>query len=53
MIYQHKSLPAPNSIAVDIPDDKRERRSDPTRENDQRRINIKRPRPIPKTRGPS
>ena len=40
-------------IIIDIPDDIRERRREPTRENDQRRINMKRPNPIPKTRGPS
>ena len=36
-----------------MPDDSRDRRSEPTREKDQRRISINRPSPIPNTRGPS
>ena len=47
------NLPAPNKMAVDIPDDKRDKRSDPTTENDHRSISMKRPNPMPKTRGPS
>ena len=46
-------VPAPKIIAVDIPDDRRDKRREPTRENDHRRISINRPNPIPKTRGPS
>ena len=44
-------LPAIKIIAVEIPDDILERRRDPTREKDQRRIKMKRPSPTPKTRG--
>ena len=46
-------VPAPKIIAVDIPEDRRDKSRDPTRENDHRRISINRPNPIPKTRGPS
>ena len=47
------NLLASEMIMVEIPDDKRDRRRDPTRVNDQRRISIKRPSPTPNTRGPS
>ena len=45
--------PASASIAVDKPEDMRERSKAPTTEKDHSRIRIKRPSPTPNTRGPS